>query len=145
MCLIRRLNEPLLEAKEDIVCYKAVQIPYKKWFKLKTSILRFFKLVKLYHTYYTEDSILIGEEFAAFPEHSFYDLGIIARNCVSIEGGFIHSFALKEDAVTFAKSRFYMDVVKCIIPKGTYYFEGYNSLDNTPGFASTKIKYVKVV
>lgn len=145
MCLIRRLDEPLLEAEEDIVCYKAVQIPYKNWFKLKTLILRFFNLEKHYQTYYTEEPIIIGNEVTAFPEHSFYDLGIIARNCVNIEGGFIHSFALKEDAVVFAQSRSHMDVVKCVIPKGAYYFEGYNSLDNTPGFASTKIKYVKVV
>lgn len=145
MCLDRKFRDSLLEAEEDIICYKAVQIPYKNWFKLKTSILRFFKLMKHYQTYYTELPIIIGNEVTAAPEYSFSELKVIELRHRTIEQGFIHSFVFKEDAIVFAQSRSYMDVVKCVIPKGAYYFEGYNSLDNTPGFASTKIRYVKVI
>jgi hypothetical protein len=145
MCLDRKLKDPLLEAEEDIICYKCVQIPYENWFKLKTSILRFLKLIKHYQTYYTEIPIVVGAQVSASPFSTLSDLKFIEKYYRRIEGGFIHSFVSKKDAIAFAKDCSYVDVVQCVIPAGTYYFEGFNSFDNTPGFASTKIKYVKVI
>ena len=145
MCLNRKLEDPLLEAKEDIICYKCVQIPYKNWFKLKTSILRFLKLIKCYQTYYTDIPIVVGNQISASPFRTLSDLKCIERYDKTIEEGFIHSFVSKKDAITYASERTYVDVVKCVIPKGAYYFEGFNSIDCTPGYASTMIRYVKVV
>ena len=82
--------------------------------------------------------------FIATPKLSQECLDWIKDNKEVLEEGFIHSFKNKEDAITFAKTKYGVDVVKCIIPKGTYYFEGINS-DLTEGYASTQIKYVKVV
>ena len=145
MCLDRKLEDPLLEAKEDIICYKCVQIPYKNWFKLKTSILRFLKLIKHYQTYYTDTPIVVGTQISASPFNTLSDLRFIEKYYRRIEEGFIHSFVSKKDAIAYASERSYVDVIKCVIPKGAYYFEGFNSFDFTPGYASTKIKYVKVI
>lgn len=145
MCLIRKLEDPLLEAKEDIICYKCVQIPYKEWFKLKTSILRFLKLIKHYQTYYTEIPIVVGTQILASPFRTLSDLKCIEEYNRTIEEGFIHSFVSKKDAIIYANERTYVDVVECVIPKDAYYFEGFNSINRTPGFASTIIRYVKVI
>ena len=145
MCLERSLKDnPLKIADVDIVCYKGVQVPYEKWFKFKTWWMRKLKRFKDYQTYFTADSITLGEIFIARPVLSEEDLHIFDRNKDFIEGGFIHSFKNKKDAIEFAKHRSHVDVVKCIIPAGTYYFEGLNNGD-TPGYVSTQIKYVKVI
>ena len=145
MCLNRDiLNRPLKKATEDIVCYKGVQVPYEQWRKIKTFVLRKLKRFKNYETYFTGDHVTIGMTFVATPELSQERLDWIKDNEEELEAGFVHSFKNKKDAIAFAKVRNYIDVVKCIIPKGTYYFEGTNS-DFTEGYASTQIKYVKVV
>lgn len=145
MCLNRSITDnPLKEATEDIICYKGVQVPYEKWFKIKTFVLRKLKRFKDYKTYFTEDRVTIGMTFVAMPELSQERLDWTKDNEEVLEAGFVHSFKNKEDAIAFAKARTYIDVVKCIIPKGTYYFEGINS-DYTKGYASTQLKYVKVI
>lgn len=145
MCFERDVNRnPLKQATEDIVCYKGVQVPYEKWFKFKTRWLRKLKRLKEYQTYFSGDSITIGDVFIAQPVLSEEQLHIFDRNKDSIDGGFVHSFKNKRDAIKFAKDRYYVDVVECIIPAGTYYFEGMNN-GETDGYVSTQIKYVKVV
>lgn len=145
MCLDRDIKEnPLKLAEEDIVCYKGVQIPYEEWFKIKTWILRKLKRFKNYKTYFSDDSIVIGRVFVAEPVLSKEELDRCDKEDFSIEAGFIHSFKNLKDAREFAKRRNYIDVVKCIIPAGTYYFEGLNH-DFTEGYASTQIKYIKVI
>ena len=145
MCLCRDLKtDKLKQATEDIVCYKCVQVPYEKWFKIKTWVLRKLKRITHYQTYFTDDEVIIGRAFIAKPILSQYDLDRVNLYEDCLEGGFIHSFVNKKDAREFARTRYYIDVVECIIPKGTYYFEGINS-DDTEGYASTQIKYVKVI
>ena len=145
MCLDRDIQEnPLKLAEEDIVCYKGVQIPHEEWFKVKTWILRKLKRFKNYKTYFSDDSIVIGQVFIAEPVLTKEELDIYDKRKSSLEGGFIHSFKNLKDARKFAKWRGYVDVVKCIIPAGTYYFEGMNH-DGTEGYASTQIKYIKVI
>jgi len=145
MCLERDRNKnPLKVAKVDIVCYKGVQVPYEKWFKFKTWWLRKLRRFKDYQTYFSGDSITLGEIFVAQPVLSEEDLHIFDLNKDFIEEGFVHSFKNKRDAIEFAKDRCYVDVVECIIPAGTYYFEGMNNSE-TEGYVSTQIKYVKVI
>jgi len=145
MCLERDLTKnPLKLADTDIVCYKVVDIPGEKRFKFKTWLLRKLKRFKDYETHNWLYPITIGEIFIAYPVFSKEHLHIIDRNTKCIEGGFIHSFKNKDDAIKLAKTGIYIDVVKCIIPVGTYYFEGKNS-GFTDGYASTQIKYVKVI
>jgi len=145
MCLSRDIKEnPLKLAEEDIVCYKGVQIPCEKWYKIKTWVLRKLKRFKNYKTYFSDDNIVIGQVFIAEPVHSKEELDIYNKRISYLEGGFIHSFKNLKDAREFAKWHDYVDVVKCIIPAGTYYFEGVNH-NGTEGYASTQIKYIKVI
>ena len=145
MCLERDVNEdPLKRADVDIVCYKGVEIPYERWFKAKTWLLRKLKRFKEYRTYFSGDSITLGEIFVAQPVFNEEQLHTIDINSSFLEKGFIHSFKYKDAAIRFADRSLYVDVVECIIPAGTYYFEGINS-DGTYGYASTQLKYVKVI
>ena len=145
MCLERNIKESTLKlAEKDIVCYKGVQVPYEEWFKIKTWILRKLKRFKNYKTYFSDDPIVIGQVFVAQPVLSKEELDIYDKRVFSLEGGFIHSFKNLKDARGFAKLRNFIDVVKCIIPAGTYYFEGVNH-DGTEGYAATQVKYIKVV
>lgn len=145
MCLERDIKEnPLKLAERDIVCYKGVQVPYEKWFKIKTWILRKLRRFKDYKTYFSDDSVVIGQVFIAQPVLTKEELDIYNKRVLSLEGGFVHSFKRLKDAKGFAKFRNSIDVVKCIIPAGTYYFEGVNH-DGTEGYASTQVKYIKVV
>lgn len=106
--------------------------------------MRKLKRVTEYNTYFTSDLVTIGETFIALPIFTKDDLQNIEKYSEHLTQGFIHSFKNKSDALKFAKREIYIDVVECIIPAGTYYFEGINS-DGTDGYASTQIKYVKVI
>lgn len=145
MCLSRSITDNRLKkATKNIVCYKGVQVPYEQWGKIKTFVLRKLKRFKNYETYFTGDHVTIGMIFVAKPEWDQEYLNVIENNKEELEAGFVHSYKNKKDAIAFAKTRTHTDVVKCVIPKGTYYFEGTNA-DFTDGYASTQIKYVKVV
>lgn len=145
MCLRRIITVDILkQATEDIVCYKCVEVEYEWWAKIKPWILRKLKRFNHYQTYFRGDAIIIGEVFIAKPILSQEDLNKVNLHENCLGRGFIHSFVDKKDAIKFAKIRHYVDVVECIIPKGTYYFEGSNP-DHTKGYASTQIKYIKVV
>jgi len=145
MCLDRNLTKnPLKRADIDIVCYKVVEVPYLKRYKSTTWLLRKLKCFKDYETYYRRYPITFGKIFIAYPVFSEEELHFIDHNQHSIGEGFIHSFKNKDDAIKIAKRWTYIDVVECIIPAGTYYFEGRNN-GLTDGYASTQLKYVKVV
>lgn len=147
MCLERNpKNSPLEQATNDIICYKCVEVPYERWFKIRTWFLRKSKRLTEYQTYFTSDPIIIGETYIAIPIFNEDQLKIIESSSKRLVKGFIHSFRKKEDAIMFAKcpGHSYVDVVECVIPAGTYYFKGINS-DGTDGYASTKIRYVKVI
>ncbi len=148
MCLNRQLTDKLSIASEDIVCYKVVAVPYDIRHKFKTKLLRLLHLWKHYETYFMDESITIGSTVIAQPVFTERILEHMDKHQTTIEEGFIHSYRKKEDARRFQKSRAYRcDVVKCIIPKGTYYFTGAGNNSNSlePQYASTQIKYVKVI
>lgn len=146
MCLNRQLTDKLSIASEDIVCYKVVAVPYDIRHKFKTKLLRLFHLWKRYETYFMDEPITIGSTVTARPILTEPVLKHVDKYETEIEEGFIHSYQKKEDAKHFQKSRAYnrCDTIKCIIPKGTYYFTGKNG-DCSLGYASTQIKYIKVI
>ena len=145
MCLYRKLSDKLSIASKDIVCYKVVVVPYDVRHKFKTKLLRLLHLWKHYETFFMNTEITIGSTVIAQPVSTERVLAHMDKYQDIIEGGFIHSYQKKKDAKRFQKSRAYRcDVVKCIIPKGTYYFIGFD-VDFIQQYASTQIKYVKPI
>ncbi len=148
MCLKRDLiNNPLRQATKEITCYKVVIVPYELRGKLKTKLLQFFGKLKYYATYYEKAPIVIGTTVHAKPAYIKSMLMYIARNETSLGEGFIHSFKHKENAVELIKTRInrHTALVKCTIPVGAYYFEGSSGLGDNEQYASTALKYVKVI
>ena len=120
MCLYidREIHGPLKrikKAKENIVCYKILRVHCGYLF-----------------TPYTEDEVpsqiyqgevpMVGDPLKSrrFFRRIFHsDL---------IEGGYIHTFRVwscaRNAAEWFAKKGIKVRIFKCIIPKGTYYYQG---------------------
>lgn len=145
MCLSRIIKEnPLKIADEDIICYRGVQVSPSDWDSLKVWWQRKRKRYNNYNTYFQMIPVVIGETFIAQPVLSPDELNYVNCNEGELREGFVHSFKNKKDAIEFARWPSYVDVVECIIPKGTYYFEGWNA-DGSDGYASTQIKYIKVL
>jgi hypothetical protein len=115
--------------------------------KFKTKLLRSLHLLKRFETWYQYAPITLGETVSAEPEYTKQELEEINKQYCNIAEGFIHSFKTLDDAKAFVKDVYwstYAIVVKCVIPKGTYYFSGEDS-NGVPGYASCQLKYVKVV
>lgn len=148
MCLYRSVQyNPLRIAKDDIVCYKVVNVVWADRRKFKTKLLRSLHLLKRFETWYQDAPITLGETVSAEPEYTKQELEEIDKRYITIAEGFIHSFKTLDDAKTFVKRAYlsaYATIVKCVIPKGTYYFTGEDS-NGVPGYASCQLKYVKVV
>jgi len=143
MCLILRSEKPKI-ANADIECWKLLDCYEHGW-------------GKLYETPYTntkvEKKVLRGKkrfvaDLSELPAsslllklHTLED-GDIAEGAYSCDRGFIHTFVNERDARIEA-SRFGTSVAcKCIIPKGTEYFEGEWD-GHTMGYASREIVFVR--
>lgn len=147
MCLYRDKYDPLKIAEDDIVCYKVVTVVKEGRYKFMTKVLRYLHLLKRFETWYQDAPVTIGETVSAEPEYTKEELEEIDNQYITIAEGFIHSFTKLNDAKTFVKCSSwatYSIVVKCVIPKGTYYFTGEDS-NGVPNYASCQLKYVKVV
>ena len=127
MCLILTQLKPKI-ADKDIVCYKLVKRTEIKGI-YKSSFQRFEYVIRQLYT----NNIDI----------EFIDKFIYYRNCVwyFIEEGMFHSYAnYSHAALNHAPDEF---IVKCIIPKGAYYFEGY--FGDSPSYASSQIKILEEI
>ena len=120
-------------AKTDIVCYKILNenmtAPYTKFqydFKeyKANGLSNLLKDIK--------DSIIRKLRFKEPPMYYFYSVGLI------------HTYKCPP---LIALSKFYKDlnrkVFKCIIPKGTYYYESYASFEDE--YASRKLRIVEEI
>ena len=129
MCLYT-LNNKCTRAKQDIICYKIVRI------NISTG---------------RRKSLIVGAKLPN-PLSGFIDkakgtthLEICWSNphLYLVNKGKIHTFARYSDAAhvfsTNLTSYEELELWKCIIPKGTYYFAG-NTYD-CAGFASNRLKY----
>ena len=123
MCLFINQLEPKI-ADKDIVCYKLVKRTEIKGV-YKSNYLRFEYIIRqLYINYF---------------DIKYVDMLIIRRyNLFAIENGMFHSYANYLSAITVLPNRV---TLKCIIPKGAYYFEGY--FGNYPSYASSQIKILE--
>ena len=117
MCLLKQSSK--LKAKEDIVCYKVCY-------------LRNNYLCSFFHDFLW-DLNKVYEAERAKP----------ARRRCSIYDGYFHSYAKPEHAYGLLQ-RENVVLVKCIIPKDTYYYKGIHQ-EGKDGYASKKLKIVEIV
>ena len=122
MCLIAKTNTPLI-AKEDIVCYKYLIRPC---FLYRTPI--WYAKV---HPFLWK---LFDKPFKAKGREEITS----CENCYRIEGGFIHSYQHQDINYLPVNN---LIQFKCIIPKGTEYFEDVNNNE----YASKQIKFIKKI
>lgn len=145
MCLNRNTQDnPLMIADRDIECFKVVRILRKDRDKRKTRILYRLRLLKHFKTFFQESPITIGKTVKASPVFDKDELDVINARRTTLNRGFIHSYKNPEDAQEALGWFKYTILVKCIIPKGTYYFTGKDD-DGNDNYASCAIKYVKVI
>ena len=130
MCLRLDYSEPKI-ADKDIVCYKLVE---------KT------KIKGIYKSYFQEFEYIIRQSYTNNLDIKFVDR-IIKNLCPSyphygiyaIEEGMFHSYTNYMPFELFTSPD--ETILKCIIPKGAYYYEGY--FNNLPSYASSQIKILE--
>ena len=128
MCLHLNHLEPKI-ADKDIVCYKIVEKTkikgvYKSCFQEFEYVIR---------QLYTNN---IDISFVNKIKKHFYKCFYI------IEEGMFHSYASYLYPVILSPLP-WCALLKCIIPKGAYYYEGY--FDNAPSYASSQIKILEEI
>lgn len=91
-------------AEDDIVCWKVLYVGGNG------------QLL----TYFMQTPVRLGKKLKARGRirSQFYG------NNYQIDGGLIHTFKEKKDAYVYAMENSTIAIVKCIIPKGTRYYEG---------------------
>ena len=118
-------------ADKDIVCYK-------------TLMVRLNKGRILFLTPYRESKVMLGRNYCAENPTPFEVEYCCEDWLISVGGGYIHSFADREEAalniLNWGEGEI---VVKCIIPEGATYFEG--RFDEDIAYASDKIIYTKEI
>ena len=130
MCLRLDYSEPKI-ADKDIVCYKLVE---------KT------KIKGIYKSYFQEFEYIIRQSYTNNLDIKFVDR-IIKNLCPSyphygiyaIEEGMFHSYTNYMPFELFTS----LDetILKCIIPKGAYYYEGH--FNYYTSYASSQIKILE--
>ena len=128
MCLVLKYLEPKI-ADKDIVCYKMVERTkikgiYKSSFQGFEYIIRqlYTNNIKIEFSYkLIKDKVLFGHSIEEDMFHSYvsylYPVILSPLPCGAL--------------------------LKCIIPKGAYYFEGY--FDDSPSYASSQIKILEEI
>lgn len=124
MCLDLKPNYKVQTAKKDIVVYKVCR----------------YLGGDIFSTAYQGAIVKIGETYTS-------ELIVnIFKNTVNVG---LHSFENISDAINLAQrwSTLHYKVIKCIIPKGSSYYEGMfiSSINNAKAYASDTLKYIEVV
>lgn len=137
MCL--SLNEKRLPsvAEHDIICYKVLQFHNKAFYSLYETP---------YAKMFVSDRIISGKEnLKPWPEIR------ITGPMQEVSQGFIHTYtyldhAKLQQAWLNEAGRTY-DIFKCIIPKGTKFYDGecFAGPEPVPGFASLEIKFIEKI
>ena len=125
MCLVTIQLEPKI-ADKDIVCYKLVK---------RT------KIKGIYKSSFQGFEYIIRQLYTNYFDIKYVDMLIKRRyNLSAIEEGMFHSYANYLSAITILPN---LVTLKCIIPKGAYYFEGY--FDDSPSYASSQIRILEEI
>ena len=129
MCLHLNHLEPKI-ADKDIVCYKLVKRTKIKGI-YKSSFQEFEYIIRQLYT--NNLDIRFANKSI---KRSFY------KRFYIIEEGMFHSYASYLYPVILSPLPCGA-LLKCIIPKGAYYFEGY--FDDSPSYASSQIKILEEI
>ena len=128
MCLVIKQLEPKI-ADKDIVCYKFVERTKIKGV-YKSSFQGFEYIIRQLYT----NNIKIEFRYKLIKDRDL--------SGYSIEEDMFHSYASCLYPVTLSPLP-WCALLKCIIPKGAYYFEGY--FDESPSYASSQIKILEEI
>ena len=131
MCLDTKQLEPKI-ADKDIVCYKLVERTKIKGI-YKSNFQRFEYVIRQLYTNNLDIRFADKVIKNLCPSHPH--LGIYA-----VEEGMFHSYENHLYPVILSPLP-NCALLKCIIPKGAYYFEGY--FDESPSYASSQIKILE--
>ena len=133
MCLQLEHLEPKI-ADKDIVCYKIVNRTKIKGV-YKSNIQEFEYIIR---RLYTNN---ISMEFSNNIIKHFKTNCIEVPNCYIIEGGMFHSYKnyISAMLIVLPNEAF----LKCIIPKGAYYYEGH--FHHFTSYASSQIKILEEI
>ena len=132
MCLFINHLEPKI-ANKDIVCYKLVKRTKIKGI-YKSSFQKFEYVIRQLYTNNLDIRFadkVIKNLCPSYPHHGIY----------AIEEGMFHSYTNYMPFELFTSPD--ETILKCIIPKGAYYFEGY--FDDCPSYASSQIKILEEI
>lgn len=147
MCLYLKDIKPKV-AKRDIVCYKILN--RTSCFNWDTHEVEYMYTTPYQHTPINSvnDDIIKGircfEPNSSTPHiSSSSDLFCLKEFEWVMRGGCIHSYRYEKDA-NFMINDFEQVIFKCIIPKGTEYYKGIDSIGQE-NYASKKIRFVKQV
>ena len=129
MCLFTYFLKPKI-ADKDIICYKLVvrtkiKGVYKSSFQGFEYIIRQLYINNL-------DIRFVNKNMKRYFYTGFY----------KIEEGMFHSYVSHLYPVILSPLPNWA-LLKCIIPKGAYYFEGY--FDDAPSYASSQIKILEEI
>ena len=132
MCLIVASSIPKI-ADKDIVCYKIVRRTKIKGI-YKSSFKKFEYVIRQLYT--NNLNIRFVDKIIKNLSPAYTSLCMYI-----IEEGMFHSYASKLSPILSPLP--YCALLKCIIPKGAYYFEGY--FDESPSYASSQIKILEEI
>jgi len=123
MCLENLTTKEPLIAKKDIVVYKYI-----------------IKVNQAYLTYYRHKIIKIGKTYRS----KLIKIQLLFTKGLINEG--LHSMKYKKDACYMAKDKL-VTLVKCVIPKGSKYYEGSFNFrgESYKSLASNKLKYLEII
>ena len=132
MCLVTTQLEPKI-ADKDIICYKLVKRTKIKGI-YKSSFQGFEYIIRQLYTNNLD---------IRFVDKIIKNLDTTRSGlCLYIiEEGMFHSYASKSSPILSPLP--WWALLKCIIPKGAYYFEGY--FDDSPSYASSQIKILEEI
>ena len=132
MCLFINYLEPKI-ADKDIVCYKLVKRTKIKGI-YKSSFQRFEYIIRRLYTNNINIRFInkIVKTWCLTYPYLMY----------SIDEGMFHSYKSRLCPVILSPLPS-CALLKCIIPKGAYYFEGY--FDDSPSYASSQIKILEEI
>ena len=133
MCLVIKQLEPKI-ADKDIICYKLVERTKIKGI-YKSSFQGFEYIIRQLYT--NNLDIRFADRVIKNLCPSYPHLGIYA-----VEEGMSHSYASNSYPIILSPLP-NCALLKCIIPKGAYYFEGI--FDATFSYASSQIKILEEI